>query len=1785
MERLAVALVDHRWIVRVLNEQPSKAHEATAATIIRLRDHAEAPVLVFFPPGPRTASEDSLDIATFTELSLASMAQSLSDVLLGRLDEPLRGEVREVLKHLAEVRQIRNADEQVDYLLTVIKNGATREAAGGAIYLFGLVPDFSLFTRGTATTLNWISRNRQKCDKLSDVNQPLQKRLRSIGLKPETLQQPLFHFFRVRHTEEPRVWGRVVACDALGGNLSFDRWEFADAEDDSELRIVLDPLNLPRQLADDVAGADQMPVLNVTGRDPLKLVFRSVPAPAQAPAWKHWRIQLLAIGGEGATVAWESNSYPKPAGGRLAKVRRSIKVKDLESLDEGTYFLRVDAYDAEGALLTTPRRIEPKDETSRAENESEPFLVVREEVVIDDPDVRATFAPSLLAVWLRGALKALDGQTREQVPSRSGLTGSWNQPVGASVKGDLRFDLETDGFHGFAVVVPGLLRKVEVALLNNPRALGVYSMALGMARTPGDVELVLKEPADFAGIPCAEAFLLAREEVFRRIREQHLPPGAMPEERAARLGTVEVVDLAAHADAITAYAQAFADLVREAMELEATQRTALLRGIAWLDAVELRWRSQPGDPGRGILLSPTHPLRMLWHLRHTAECANAIEAWDRRTHQAPDWRRFIEQLRDELLPMNLPMALFDRRARAYTEALPITPFWGLYLPDRDQDGRHVDATAARDRALASMGVRARSVAVTTVNPDDISGRLFEFVVQHPYVDQLRLNVFNPGNGELVADVLRGVEALRREHRSPSTLRYAVHLFAPPGQLDSVGEAVESLLDPERHVGEDDEFTLDSGNNLHPKLLVARNDVADFLSDHARFPAHLSILVEQFTALGRVGLLNQYRRGSFVGGLVQEPETVPLDSSDPLGQQTTGWSKGVRPATRTVAEPMENLIADVLVATHRLHAAVALGQAVGPQVGPVLALQLDAEARGLLRQVHEVSDRVITIDRHLGVDFFDTPSAGEEAGYLLDFAPEFLQEERQRIVLTTRNTQEIEGVLSPMLSGYGINLRPGDQVMVLDSLRSLSGRLALRLEGSSTRAKEVVGLLFARWLMEEIGALDNRIVLPLDAHRSWFMGPGPQRRADLLLVGFPGNGVVRMDVIEVKLRDELASSARGPLYRAMREQTDTTEERLRGLFDPELYVLPRADLALRAKELSGVLSFYIRRAVRYGLLPPPDGDAALAVAERLDEGYRLDVQRMGIVFERLGAGHHLDEDEPGFSVHRFGADKARRLFHAAMGRHNERSSVRGDLESSAPSRIERGILAMADAAGEERLLEALRANLSVPPARLARTPNLGVAMTGPASALAVVAQPSTSSPTSVTSAAVPGSAVTKSPTASLEAGVAPDSTVTPKLAEPHADRNDSNEGARVEVPPFVPDVLLGAMTLTPQYGVLGRSGSQSVAIDLNGCNTISLFGVQGFGKSYTMGVIAEMASMQNTGINVLPSPLATVIFHFHKSDAYEPEYVTAVAPNRKTSEVDRLLAEYGARPKGLEDVVLLAPESKVESRRRDYPGLAVEPIKFSSSELGAESWKFLLGAYGNESLYIRQLVAIMRRHRDGLTLDMFRQEIQQAGLTTAALRLAEDRLALAAPYVDDSRRLGALLRPGRTVIVDLRDEWIEKDEALGLFVVMLRIFAASRHNGREFNKLVVFDEAHKYISESDLISQVVETIREMRHQATSVIIASQDPLSVPRAIIELTSVLIMHRMTSPQWLKHLRSALAALEDVPDGAVTSLQPGEALVWAQRSTDKRFALRPQKVTIRPRFTQHGGGTKTAVDGATIR
>jgi len=139
-----------------------------------------------------------------------------------------------------------------------------------------------------------------------------------------------------------------------------------------------------------------------------------------------------------------------------------------------------------------------------------------------------------------------------------------------------------------------------------------------------------------------------------------------------------------------------------------------------------------------------------------------------------------------------------------------------------------------------------------------------------------------------------------------------------------------------------------------------------------------------------------------------------------------------------------------------------------------------------------------------------------------------------------------------------------------------------------------------------------------------------------------------------------------------------------------------------------------------------------------------------------------------------------------------------------------------------------------------------------------------------------------------------------------------------------DILLGTTKPSPQYGILGKVSGRKVALDLNETHTISLFGVQGGGKSYTLGTIAEMASLVIPHINVLPRPLATIIFHYSPTQDYKPEFTSMMAPNDDVGQLQVLRQNYDAEPQALRDLVLFRAAGQVGctscrvSRHRDPP---------------------------------------------------------------------------------------------------------------------------------------------------------------------------------------------------------------------------------------------------------------------------
>ena len=637
------------------------------------------------------------------------------------------------------------------------------------------------------------------------------------------------------------------------------------------------------------------------------------------------------------------------------------------------------------------------------------------------------------------------------------------------------------------------------------------------------------------------------------------------------------------------------------------------------------------------------------------------------------------------------------------------------------------------------------------------------------------------------------------------------------------------------------------------------------------------------------------------------------------------------------------------------------------------------------------------------------------------------------------------------------------------------------------------------------------------------------RADQLLVSInPDRQQVSFTVLEIKCRSYLSIAEKEDLKHKMTSQIDNTIQAIGVHFDAEQHIsFDRLDREIKNKELKELLGFYIERSYRYGSLDDNAYHTYSNFIQNLDHGFRLKFKRLGMIFDFSADKRHEKEVvDDNFTIFTLGE----KLIGDILDPNSDLNTNRLEELDFANE--------LRQAIGGERVLEPFIQQFH-PSIKQEKVED---------------DQPKF------------------------------DDVETYDIIEETEDGIGNVEEESTQVtdniehiaPEF--DVMIGKKKPSEQYGILGVSkNGKKIAVDLSETNTFSLFGVQGGGKSYTIGTMSEMVLKQFSHINNLPSPLAGVIFHYSESMDYEPEFTSMVYPNDKEGELQKLADRYGAKPDNIEDVIILTPKDKLEERQDEYPSIEVLPIAFNSKELNVQDWLFLLGAIGNDSTYVKQLKAIMKEHRRNITLDAITDSVEASELLSSAQKaLAKQKLSFASEYIDDEFTLRDVLKPSRLIIVDLRDEFVVKDEALGLFVIMLNIFSSVKKvDGMHFNKFIVFDEAHKYMDNKDLTSNIVTAIREMRHKGVSIMIASQDPPSLPNAIIELSSVVLLHKFNSPQWLKHIQKSITQLSPLSPADMSVLNPGEGFLWATKATEKSISNKPIKISTRPRVTKHGGGT----------
>ncbi len=1691
--------------VAVLRQKPDKAWHSTPSRLIELRNQKTWPLLVFVPPGESVP--DSLEISTFNEISLANIPKQFREKV-----EESAGKWAVYVREMFESKRIHLPEEKLSrYALSVAINGGSAEAAGGAIYQLGLIPDFQLLS-DSEKTLSRLERNLRVVDILADPSTTLLARIQTLDVRPNTIQEPLYKFlkeFRLR-PEKPEEWGREIASseDSAVRKLAFEFWEHDERPEPLRPKIYIHELKLAKRKEDDIK------VLEMKTGNLLPVKWELDKKPIEYPDLTYFRIEIVST--EGGTLYESPNIKPG------VRAVRSSTLKNLNELNisDDLCFIRVRGYDQFGNLINIESVRNETDALQRKINESENiwfYASDEEPPEVDAP--RNQVVRSFLEAKLSAQFRALDKQTDPfKVKPRE---ATWLDNKKSSRKIEAMFGIQYDIQSKFTLPISNILRRLEDSTLEHPEMLGRWNLDFR-----GTIDNRQVEPTPRNAFAAPREFLDIRTRLFNLLHE---------EDGISHLTATR--DLSNLKDLIYQYAGSYLnwlnDLSKRLSETEGTILRELFSETAIcleIDTIELYAPFGIGEDIRAVLLSPTHPLRLLWHLQlalATQEWLYLALASKPSAKLSPEFREFMSR---GVLPDNLPLLLLRPDRHVYVDAGALSPFWQLYLPPDVSDSR-----AVRARVEKILGLNRNFQQAPIVTDLDLTRKIQRYLVQHPYVTTLKINVFNPGDAKVLCDVIETLE------KTNQGISYQIRLFADQARVEDIGEALDELTNPERQVGSAlDPFTIASQNPLFPKLKYSRGRLEDFLRQPMEFDAHLSILFDSFKVRFNNAQLPEFGRSNYLYGLIQEPVTRFEGAN---GQYV--WRRQFAPASSSELTQYPggaSLITRLLAVIGTLQSAVAAAK-YARDVAPALQLDLHPDDKELLHQIHTVSDWVLIIDRNLGFEYFDSTDVGERPVYLLDFTPEFDVHGSERLLLTTRSTKEITRIIQPALSALGLENLLGLEKLILEMLRSLSGRLALKLISSPAQAEEAVGLALARLFLEQYELLHDRIVVPLDAHTNLFSSAKAMaelgledvslRRGDLLLLSFkPEERLISFCLVEVKCRQDLGSLGNYvALKESIREQLESTRNTLSIHFDPGLTTPDRLDRVVKSRELAELVGFYLERAIRYGSMSSDAAQNFAAFLGSLDAGYVVRFQQIGLVFDFGVEGVSSDEDSPGVSCHRVGIDYARRIVENGLQIHSS-------------------ILSFTPALVNEQLKQEGKTTTMINDKSFAQI------------------QKSFGSKIKVSNNIV-------------EAKLHDDKfsarpiSEDPELAHVSEIRSDGLQSSSLPVC----EVLLAENGPTPQYGILGEVGGKKVGLDLNGCNTISVFGVQGGGKSYTIGAIAEMAIQPIRGINALASPLASVIFHYHESQDYPPEFVSMINPNDKPAEIEQLKSIYGAAPVGLNNVLLLTSADKLADRKREFPSITVEPIYFNSSELGIKDWLFLMGAVGNSSIYVQQMNVIMRRLRNNLTLAGLRDGIEHSNLSDSQKGLAFNRLSFAEEFIRDDQNLREKIQPGRLIIVDYRDELIQKEQALGLFVVILNVFSGAGQGSAPFNKLIVFDEAHKYITNSDLTSHVVETIREMRHKGVSIVLASQDPPSLPGAVIELSSVVILHKFNSPKWLNHIQKSVTALATLTAEKMGALRPGEAFVWASKATDRSFTQMPVKVLLRPRITLHGGGTKKAV------
>ena len=1135
-----------------LTDKNATGFEIESGRLIELRNSLDFGVLVvFIPQGFKGAAEDSYDIHTFESYDLDGVFNEHKKNIIKGFDK----DQQKIIKSIFDISVVKKQriENQLRYLLALIKDDCTWETAGAYLHYLNLIPDLKLKEEDVQAR---ILINGTCVETLSNADKTIFLAIDDLvnkGLDPaeNNIKSNLLDFFRNQNQVDSREWTAKILEDADWlKKISFDKWKFKTLAGE-QIELYLEPFR----------DKDGNPLLTTglliegdnlvaTSNSKLKLKWKTNPK-------KTPKVSQFVIILEREETAEDSNELMrKIAKGTVEQTNFTFKDVELEPGEEWLVQIRVVALDENKAKI--------------AEDTSEPFYLRGEDQEGDTTNPGEGKRFNRIRNVAEATFKAAYRFRKEiEIESQGLETGRI-----------LMYRIKTNPRETYQIPLNDLLYDLELKTLQDPFSCGAYEVNI--------INRGYIEAGDFDNVKINltvfrtefNAFLETRRELFHDITSDD------------STAVIEILDLRIYQEKIISYAKAFqiltktiADAITSSPDAEVNNLLNNTHLLNRLDTIHVKLGSLE-ESEEMILLAPTHPLKMLWLLQYQIMLfdwsSQLVGMSEDEARKAIDIEGF-----EKILPLNIPNALAFEKNNFFVNTDVLDLFWSIFPKSTTTDVRKVVAMISR-----ALGYRNDLGNISSVTASQISDRLWRYLRHHPYINTLKLNVLNPGDGLLFLNTIRELQKMEDFKH----LRYDITFYGSLG-YELMGSAFDELMNEtsraEMGLDIDEELLEPSHNPLFPKLFFSKVKVeGDEWIDVQFKEANVTIIIDQFATKTISRPIGNVPGSYFLHGLLAE-----YRSEFNIMNDAVTWSRKVVPSITSDIDGGED-ISSLIYSTGLDILGLSCsyfdwGKSIDHL--PTIQLELEKKDRHILSQIHDRSDWVFTIDRNFGIEYFDNPADSNPnlKSYLIDYTPEFMDGVGHRLIVSTGWLNEIEKLIEDGLNKINIPTSSFRAVKILDIIKSVSGKLALKLINNPNSAREIIGLAITRLELERQGLMSNGVLIPVDTHIDIFTQSKRRnsdeditvKRSDLILVSVK-NGKLNLNLIEVKFR---SGSGNITESLALKEEIVKKNENSEKAFKTKFISddnNPKIDVHLSNKSLSTLIGFYLERAIRHNSCTHP-----------------------------------------------------------------------------------------------------------------------------------------------------------------------------------------------------------------------------------------------------------------------------------------------------------------------------------------------------------------------------------------------------------------------------------------------------------------------------------------------------------------------------------------------------------------------------------------------------------------------